>query len=204
VLNAAQSGARSLNLNHEIDYVLGQLNALYKAGTVQPTDWKLLTLFIGSNDICHSCAEPTSLPPAFGVNVLAAVERIRTSVTNVLVQIGNVFHIFLLLQHTKCALYFTIVGMMKVQDIVVQSSRFTSYCQPIKGSDFIGHDHECECSHTDANRTIMSDLFPQYNAALQGVAQHYQDPSFESVTDFAVVFQPLLINIMSFPIQAIR
>lgn len=89
VLNAAQSGARSLNLNHEIDYLLDQLNDLYKAGTVKPTDWKLLTVFIGSNDICHACVEPTSLPPAFGVNVLAAVERIRTSVSNVLVQIGK-------------------------------------------------------------------------------------------------------------------
>lgn len=92
---------------------------------------------------------------------------------------------------------------MKVQDIVVESSMFPSYCRPIKGSDFIGHDHECECSHSDANRTIMSNLFPQYNAALQNVAQHYQDATFASNTDFAVVFQPLLVDIMSFPIQAI-
>jgi hypothetical protein len=97
-----------------------------------------------------------------------------------------------------------LVGMMKVQDIVVQSSNFSSYCQPIKGSDFIGHDHECECSHSIANRTIMSDLFPQYNEVLQGVAQHYQDPTFAANQDFAVVFQPLLVDIMTFPIQAIR
>lgn len=88
-MNAAQSGARSLNLNHEIDYILDQLKDLYKFGQAEPTDWKLLTLFIGSNDICHSCTEPTSLPPAFSVNILAAVERIRTSVSNVLVQIGR-------------------------------------------------------------------------------------------------------------------
>lgn len=89
-LNAAQSGARSLNLNHEIDYLEDQLTDLYKSGKAKPDDWKLLTVFIGSNDICHSCTQPTSLPPAFAVNVLAAVERIRTSMTNVLVQIGTV------------------------------------------------------------------------------------------------------------------
>lgn len=89
VLNAAQSGARSLNLNHQLDYILGQLDDVYKTGLVTPTDWKLVTVFIGSNDICHSCTEVTSLPPAFGVNVLAAVERLRTSMSNVLVQISK-------------------------------------------------------------------------------------------------------------------
>lgn len=89
VLNAAQSGARSLNLNHEIDYIIEQLEDRYDAGVAKPTDWKLVTLFIGSNDICHSCTETTSLPPAFSVNALAAVERIRTSMTNVLVQVGK-------------------------------------------------------------------------------------------------------------------
>jgi hypothetical protein len=93
--------------------------------------------------------------------------------------------------------------MMKVQDIVVQTSNFSSYCEPIKGSNFIGHDHECECSHSTENRTIMSDLFPEYNSGLQGIAQHYQDLTADSDPQFAVVFQPLLVDIMSFPIEAI-
>jgi phospholipase B1 len=88
-LNAAQSGARSLNLNHQIDYLLDHLDSIYETGVLSPTDWKLMTVFIGSNDICHSCTEVTSLPPAFGVNVLAAVERLRTSMSNVLVQISK-------------------------------------------------------------------------------------------------------------------
>ncbi|OAD01374.1 hypothetical protein MUCCIDRAFT_165262 [Mucor lusitanicus CBS 277.49] len=126
VLNAAQSGARSLNLNHQIDYILDYLDKVYKA-----------------------------------------------------------------------------VGMMRVQDIVVNTSNFTDYCQPIPGSNFIGHDHECECSHSAANLTIMSDLFPQYNQALQGVAQHFQSSVFEADQQFAVVYQPLLVDIFSFPIEAI-
>jgi hypothetical protein len=93
---------------------------------------------------------------------------------------------------------------MRVQDIVVSTANFTDYCQPIKGSSFVGHDHECECSHSDYNRTIMSDLFPHYNTALQGVTHHFQDAIFASDQSFAVVFQPLLVDIMSFPIEAIR
>lgn len=68
---------------------MDELQDLYDAGTATPTDWKLVTVFIGSNDICHSCTEMTSLPPAFQVNVLAGIERLRTSMTNVLVQIGK-------------------------------------------------------------------------------------------------------------------
>ena len=89
-LNAAQSGARSLNLNHEIDYVLDQLDDAYDANLIQPENWKLLTLFIGSNDICHSCTTLTSLPPPFLMNVAAAIERIRLTIRNVFVQIGKV------------------------------------------------------------------------------------------------------------------
>lgn len=202
VLNGAQSGARSLNINHEIDYLLDGLKDLYESGAAKPTDWKLLTVFIGSNDICHSCKEVTSLPPAFSVNVLAGIERIRTSMTNVLVQIGD--FIFLSVCFVSLLTCTCIVGMMKVQDIVVQSSKFLSYCQPIKGSTFVGHDHECECSHSVENRTVMSNLFPAYNTALEGIAQYYQNMSLNIPdSQFAVVFQPLLVDIMSFPIEAI-
>lgn len=93
---------------------------------------------------------------------------------------------------------------MRVQDIVVNTANFTDYCQPIRGSNFIGHDHECECSHSTYNRTIMSDLFPQYNQALEGVAQHFQSSVFEADQQFAVVYQPLLVDIFTFPIEAIR
>ncbi|KAI8368759.1 hypothetical protein BD560DRAFT_330800 [Blakeslea trispora] len=179
-LNAAQSGARSLNLDHEIDYLLGELKDLYETGDAKPTDWKLLTVFIGSNDICHSCTEFTSLPPAFGINVMAAIDRIKKSMTHVLVQI---------------------IGIMKVQDIVVATSNYTDYCRPIQGSSFVGHDHMCECSHSVANRTLMASLFPQYNSVLQGVSQHFQTSGEDD--NFTVVFQPLLIDILSFPIQAI-
>lgn len=89
---------------------------------------------------------------------------------------------------------------MRVQDIVISTSNYTNYCQPIKGSSFIGHDHECECSHSADNLTIMDQNFPAYNQALQQVVAHYKEPN----DTFAVIYQPLLVDIMSFPIQAIR
>jgi phospholipase B1 len=197
VLNAAQSGARSLNLDHQTSYLFDRLDEEYKIGRVKPTDWKLITVFIGSNDICHSCTEPTSLPLPFGANVWSTVETLRKSMTNTLVQISK----FKKNTYEFCVLHFNYkVGLMRVQDIVISTSNYTNYCQPIKGSSFIGHDHECECSHSIANLTIMNQNFPAYNQALQQVVAHYKEPN----DTFAVIYQPLLVDIMSFPIQAIR
>ncbi|KAI9279824.1 hypothetical protein BY458DRAFT_431487 [Sporodiniella umbellata] len=179
MLNAAQSGARSLNLDHQLSYIFDRLDTEYEAGRIHPNDWKLVTLFIGSNDICHSCTEPTSLPYPFGTNIWSTVETLKAKTTNTLVQI---------------------IGLMRVQDIVVSTSKYPEYCQPIKFSNFVGHDHECECSHTETNLTIMNDNFAGYNKAIQQVVSKYNEPN----DTFAVIYQPLLVDIMSFPIQAIR
>ena len=89
---------------------------------------------------------------------------------------------------------------MRVDEIFVQSQNYPEYCQPFpRFSDFVLHDHECECAHTPANRTVMSTLTPQYNSGLKQIAT-----SFKNNDTFSVVFQPLNVDIMSFPIQAIR
>ncbi|KAI9322740.1 hypothetical protein BX666DRAFT_1849325 [Dichotomocladium elegans] len=185
VLNAAQSGARSLNLNHEIDYLLDRLEEYYRVGTLKPTDWKLLTFFIGSNDLCHACAVPTSLPIPFAVDVSAAIERISRTIRNVFIQ--------------ALCLYFLTVGVMSIDQIFIATQAYPEYCQPFEGSTFVMHDHECMCAHSDANRTIMSELTPQYNAALEEIVGRY--PPNDS---FAVVYQPLKMDISTFPIEAIR
>ncbi|KAI9012647.1 hypothetical protein CLU79DRAFT_805829 [Phycomyces nitens] len=183
VLNAAQSGARSANLDHEIDYLLEQLDDAYKAKTIQSTDWKLLTFFVGSNDMCHSCFVPASMPQTFSIDVLAAVERIRMTVPNVLVQI---------------------VGMFEIDQIFVETQAYPKYCHPFPISTFTLQDQVCGCAHTAANRTMMSNLLPLYNSALQSVVTYYNDPKFTANETFGIFYQPLPADIKSFPIDAIR
>ncbi|CAO3599917.1 unnamed protein product [Absidia cylindrospora] len=182
VLNGAQSGARSLNLDHEMDYILSQLDKAYSDNRIQKTDWKLVTLFIGSNDVCHACAVNTSLPEHYAINVQLAVERVRMTIPNVLIQI---------------------IGMIRVDEIFVATLPYASYCQPFPRNDFVLHDHECGCAHSEANRTIMANLLPQYNTALERIASFYQSPMYAN-DSFAVVYHPLPVDILSFPIQAIR
>ncbi|CAO3609698.1 unnamed protein product [Cunninghamella blakesleeana] len=181
VLNGAQSGARSLNLNHELDYILDQLNNGYKSNRIKRTDWKLLTFFIGSNDLCHVCAVNSSLPGPFTIDVQSAIERIRLTIPNVLVQI---------------------IGLIRIDEIFTATQAFPSYCPPFQQSDFVLHDHECMCAHTAANRTFMAQLMPQFNANLEKVATSYQNPMYSNDT-FTVIYHPLPVDVNSFPIQAI-
>jgi phospholipase B1 len=169
-------------LNHELDYLLSHLEEAYSNNKIQRTDWKLLTLFIGSNDICHACAVNSSLPEPYALNVQLALERIRLNIPQVLIQI---------------------IGMIRVDEIFTATQAHPEYCRPFARNDFVLSDHECGCAHSAANRTIMSQLMPQYNAALSRVASFYQDPMYSNDT-FGVVFRALPVDINSFPIQAIR
>ncbi len=87
--NAAQSGAMSGNLGMEAKYLLHQVrhNKLVNV----TTDWKLLTVFIGVNDICRrSCkpelkeGEPGSAG-AFEAKLLTVLQRIRERLPKTLV-----------------------------------------------------------------------------------------------------------------------
>jgi phospholipase B1 len=182
MFNGAQSGARSLNLDNELDYILQQLDEAYDDNKIQRTDWKLVTFFIGSNDVCHACAVNSSLPEPYSINVQMAVERVRLTIPNVLIQI---------------------IGMIRVDEIFVATIPYASYCQPFPRNDFVLHDHECGCGHSAVNRTIMANLVPQYNSALAKIASFYQTPMYANES-FAVVYRPLPVDILSFPIQAIR
>lgn len=200
VLNAAQSGARSDNLMHELDYLLKQLDDAYGKAIIAPSDWKLLTLFIGSNDICHSCTSPSSRPEAYAMNVRDAIERIRLNIRNVYIQIGkSITWLYLLTDNNNMPFRIGQVGVMRVEQIFVQTKAYPKYCEPFPRSTFVLHNYECECAHTQANRTIMANFTPQYNLQLQQIVQSYAPND-----TFAVVYQPLNINITSFPIDAIR
>jgi hypothetical protein len=64
VLNGAQSGATVQNLiTHELDYLLKVMKA--NPNISMQEEWKLLTLFIGGNDLCESCRGYLNDPGTF-------------------------------------------------------------------------------------------------------------------------------------------
>jgi len=90
VFNAAQTGAMSSNLGMETTYLLHQVRHHRLVNVTQ--DWKLLTVFIGSNDICQfGCKQDglkpgeTGSPEAFETKLWLNLERIRERLPRTLV-----------------------------------------------------------------------------------------------------------------------
>lgn len=91
------SGAKSQELNGEISRLVRVLNtAEYKE---IKDDWKLITLFIGANNVCVLCEPPmTTLPgladaDVFEDNVRQVLERIRSDVGKSFVNLVALFNV---------------------------------------------------------------------------------------------------------------
>jgi hypothetical protein len=96
-LNNAISGAKSQELNSEISRLVRMLNTdKYKE---IKDDWKLITLFIGANNVCVLCEPPmTTLPgladaDIFEENIRNVLERIRTEVGKSFVNLVALFNV---------------------------------------------------------------------------------------------------------------
>lgn len=181
-LNAAQSGALASNLLHEInDYLIPQL----AARNISSSSFKLLTLFIGSNDVCGGCAEAQSTDNAdrFEANVRAALEAVRGGVSNVLVNV---------------------VGMLPLTEIYGLTQN-QPYCQQLLGEAIPHVNVLCSCMLLggflgELTRAGMDILISQYNTRLQNIVRDYQtlgDPQF------AVTWQPVNAPLSTYPIQAL-
>jgi hypothetical protein len=82
--NAAQSGAHSSDLSHELDYLIPTVHQYIG---LNQSGWKMLNVFIGSNDLCAICEGGYRSPTEYGQNILAALERVRANMNNVFVNL---------------------------------------------------------------------------------------------------------------------
>ncbi|CAG8823300.1 13220_t:CDS:2, partial [Racocetra fulgida] len=106
--------------------------------------------------------------------------KIRTNIPNVIVNI---------------------VGNFNVSQIYKITRGQTGYCKRLG----ILPNFECECAFLDGpegdkKRQRMDDLAHEYNTAINRIAQNYADHPSDN---FAVVFQPFDVDLMSFPIDAL-
>ncbi|KAH8548110.1 hypothetical protein BGW37DRAFT_461495 [Umbelopsis sp. PMI_123] len=173
--NAAQSGAHSSDLSHELDYLIPTVHQYIG---LNQSGWKMLNVFIGSNDLCAICEGGYRSPTEYGQNILAALERVRANMNNVFVNLLGLIHV----------------------DEIYQLTMNSTYCQPFQSSPFVVNDYECPCAHSSANKTIMAANVEFYNQALESVYLTYKAQNFPT---FGVAYQPLAVDILSFPIEVI-
>ncbi|KAI9262382.1 hypothetical protein BDA99DRAFT_572299 [Phascolomyces articulosus] len=182
-LNAARSSAIAANLDQELEYLIPQMK---KTPGFQ-TDWKLITINIGNNDQCEVCNKQESkrdyvTTENYGKYVEAAVERIRMSVPRAIVNIVGNFKVSLAYQF-------------------LEHEEQEKYCNPFLGLIRISK-VLCPCFNgPDENRKKMDEAAEGYNRELERIYQKYKAAQYK---DFAVLFQPADINVLSFPRSAIN
>lgn len=167
--NAAKSGAMVVDMvSVQTAYLITQLNQ-NPLINVQ-TDWKVLTIMIGVNDLCASCTFnlPFLDPDDYQNNLMATLERIRTSVPRVFVNLVAGFNV------------------SQAYDLSLTTNRCFNLSRPL----FI----ECDCIFQPQNGPIRESIdaaITQFNQRAELVAQYYQRKAY---TDFAVVVQPFATN----------
>jgi len=162
-LNAGVSEAKAADVFGQIRYLKERLP---KEGVDMKNDWKLLTLFIGANDLCVACeSSHTAQQPE---NWIQTVDSLLNTVHQ---DIPRVF--------------VNLMGMVNITEVYrvdVQSW----YCRLVQ-TKF----EECPCmsGHGPDGRAAMSAAIVQYNQLMAQLAQKWQAKNLD---DFYVSFQPFL------------
>ena len=172
-LNAAQSFAMMYNMangpGNEVKYLVDRLKSSEFIDF--QSDWKLLNLYIGSNDMCAGCENSTSWQP---VSYQQYKQYFRQMLHELETQIPNLF--------------VNVIQLMRVSTVYNVTLK-SEYCRTMHESIF---KWECSCAFSDtpegrAQRVRMDNLTDMYNLALEEVvAETSKVPS----NTFAAVIQP--------------
>jgi len=167
--NAAKSGAMVVDMvNQQVTYLIRQMNQNPLIDVLN--DWKVLTIFIGVNDLCASCAFdlPYLNPDDYQNNLMATLERVRSSIPRTFVNLVGMYNV------------------SQAYDVSLTAGR----CANLTRSLFI----ECDCIFDVDNGPIRETIdanIAQFNVRAQEVAQYYQSKAYNN---FAVIFQPFAMN----------
>eukprot|EP01114_Cavostelium_apophysatum_P007810 TRINITY_DN19995_c0_g1_i1.p1 TRINITY_DN19995_c0_g1~~TRINITY_DN19995_c0_g1_i1.p1 ORF type:complete len:383 (-),score=50.59 TRINITY_DN19995_c0_g1_i1:81-1229(-) len=167
-LNGAQSGAKIHDLPPQIDYITNQLLTTYNESVDMENDWKMMTIFVGANNLCRTCNGDYD-PDYFEKNLEGLVQKIYDQIPRTFVSILQLFNI------------------SQVYHLAEQSD----YCMFM-------WDNLCECpcmckNATAETRTVMDEHSVYYNERIENVAQNWQN---KNLGTFTVKVQPFLRDMM--------
>jgi len=164
-LDGAVSGARVEQVPAQLDYLLGQLTTTYASQIDFVNDWKLLTIFIGANNLCGSCRGSENTKPAFFEAQLRNVlQLVQKNVPRVFVNLVTIFNV----------------------SGVWTAGQTKEYCRILW--DGIT-DHECYCLTTGnkTDRDAMDFDSMAFNQIQMNLAKEF---SSQGNPNFTVVVQP--------------
>ena len=80
--------------SYQIEYIVKALQTQYKDSINFEEDWKLMTIFIGANNLCGVCKNETySTPEWFEMHLRNALQLVKKSIPRVFVNLITIFNI---------------------------------------------------------------------------------------------------------------
>jgi len=167
--NAAKSGSMVVDMvGTQVNYLIRQINQSPNMDV--QSDWKVLTIMIGANDLCASCTFNLTYlsPDDYENNLFGTLERIRTSLPRTFVNLVLSYNI------------------SQAYDLSLKTAKCENISRPL----FI----QCDClfdPNNGAIRKTIDDYMTQFNYRAANVAKYYQRKAYDN---FAVVVQPFAVN----------
>lgn len=161
-LDAGVSMAKIEDILPQVDYLVQTMKTEYAKTIDFENDWKLLTLFIGANDLCMSCKNSSHANPAvFESSLRNALDKIHTEIPRVFVNVLTIFNI----------------------SGVWEAGQTKAYCRELWAHLTAG---ECPCLTTGeaADRQAMDVHSVLFNHVIENVTAEYaalNDPNFTVV-----------------------
>ncbi|KAG0043536.1 hypothetical protein BGZ83_011287 [Gryganskiella cystojenkinii] len=168
-LNTAVSGAIAQTLPSQINRLRRQFS---RGGHYRryKKEWKLVTVFIGANNLCAACSSSDKIPEVanpeeYGAALKLALQDLKNSIGPAFVNLVGIFDVTL----------------------VYDQSRGYPYCEMLFDKIPIPI---CGCATNDeTDRKRAGDLAKKYNEVMQRIAREMNEEK-EGSKSFGVVYQP--------------
>ncbi|XP_051908474.1 phospholipase B1, membrane-associated-like isoform X2 [Hippocampus zosterae] len=163
--NMAAGGAKTSDIQNQIQALIKAMREHKEVNFDQ--DWKLLTIFVGGNDLCHYCTDQRNLSPGnYSRNLMLALDTLYQEVPRLLVNLVEIMQI----------------------DTLKQVKKNTLGCSLLQRTS-------CPCIINPTENSPEMEEMKLINLEYQAEIHHLISGSrYDGKEDFAVVLQPFLHN----------
>ncbi|XP_077444053.1 phospholipase B1, membrane-associated-like [Stigmatopora argus] len=163
--NMAAAGAKALDIQSQVEILIKAMREHEDVNFNK--DWKLLTIFVGGNDLCHYCTDQNNLSPRnYSHNLMLALDKLYQEVPRLFVNLVEVMEI----------------------DTLKQVRKDTLGCSLLQRTS-------CPCVINPTENSPEIENIKQINLDYQTEIHHLISGSrYDGKEDFAVVLQPFLHN----------
>jgi phospholipase B1 len=164
-LNRAVSGATNQGIPNQMQDVIDKMVEYDAEGAMSmEDDWKVVSIFIGGNDLCRVCTAPDrNSPETYVANIKEAVENLRANVPRALVNIIIMFDV------------------SPINDMATDAKNYTNFCRNL-------HRSACGCAIDPED----PDLIPRTQMGYWELLEEWinVNGTYDDLDDFTVVIQP--------------